>query len=123
MILDNKREELENLKKLNNELIREEEDLRLKKVIKIYLLKDENLAKVKEDLMKQIEEKKLQREKDEILEKIANNEVKNPFVFTCQHGSSLVPCSQCNKSYPKNLLSKRSKSQNLIGKKKEAKVK
>jgi hypothetical protein len=78
---------------------------------------------VRDDLIKQIQEKKLQKEKDEILDKIENNEVKNPFVFKCQHGSSLVPCSKCNKGYPKNLLSKRSKSQNLLVKKNAPKIK
>lgn len=105
--------ELEELQRLNEIMNRDALDKKTKK--------DNMLNKVKDDLLRQIEEKRLAKEKQNELDKTPIPEYKDPHVYNCEHGSNMHPCSICNKSFPIKLLTKRSKSQNVVRRKKQFK--
>lgn len=49
-----------------------------------------------------------------MLDRTITPEYKNPYVYNCQHNANIMSCAICNKKYPKNMLTKRSQSQNII---------
>jgi len=106
--------ELDNIKKNNETIVKDEEDKRMKK--------DNYLTKVRQDLLKQIDEKKMMKQSQKELDKSAYYEYKDPHVYACAHGSGLHPCSLCNRKYPIKMLTKRAVSQGKILRKKQFKI-
>ena len=109
----NKLEENEKMQKINQELAKEHEEIKNKKVL-LLLIQEEELNQHKEDLLKNIEVNKIEKEKQAKQEKISILKSSNPFIYRCNHGPNSIPCASCNKIFPEKLMMKRSISQNSI---------
>jgi len=108
-MLTSRQNELDSLKRLNDTIVREEEDKRMRR--------DDHLNKVRGDLQEQMDEKKRLKAQRLALDKLPPEEYRNPHLYACQHGSGLYPCAVCNRKYPIKMLTKRSVSQRIIRRK------